>query len=184
MSARMDRSPLSMQIIELNSVPLSRKVLQLPHACYMRVTVETYKPRTVPPVLTVSAILSGSCQLPASTCLWLLRWTALFVGECEARFEPNFVPTCALCKIGEYTAKLGGCPFFQDLMEKESRLSRNKSSQIRQRTSPGHNEPDNVNTARPPETYSPQIATFSLDRLPTASPSIQCEQCMDPATKN
>jgi hypothetical protein len=117
--------------------------------------------------------VAASCQAaPASGhcagqhCSW----------ECEARFEPNCVPTCALCKIGERTGKLRCCPFFQDLMENGSRLSRYKSSQVRQRT-PGHNEPDTVRTAhgaRPSETYSPETATFSFDRLPTASPSNQC----------
>jgi len=103
---------------------------------------------------------AASCQLPASSCLWPLLWTALFVWECEARFESNFVPTCALCKIWKHTAKLRGCPFFQDRMEKERRLSRIKSSQIRQRTS-GHNEPDNVRTARGPQKHTAQRPPFS-----------------------
>jgi len=141
---------------------------------YITVTVEPYKPRTVPSLLTVSTILSYSCHLPASSCLWLLRWTALFVGECEARFKPNFVPTCAPCKIGQYTAKLRDCPFFQDLMEKESRLSRNKSSKIRQRTFPGHNEPENVSTARGPQKHTahrppPSSFTDYQQHLPAIS---------------
>lgn len=58
MSAWKDSSPLSMHITELDIVPLSHKVLQLRHFCYMRVTVVPYKPCAVPPLLTVSAILS------------------------------------------------------------------------------------------------------------------------------
>lgn len=58
MSTWKDSSPLLVHIIELDSVPLSHKVLQLPHVCYMRVTVEPYKPRAVPPLLMASAILS------------------------------------------------------------------------------------------------------------------------------
>jgi hypothetical protein len=66
-----------------------------------------------------------SCQAPPACgycagqhCSW----------ECEARFEPNFVPSCALCKIGEHSTRFRGCPFFKELMEKESRLNRNNHS--------------------------------------------------------
>jgi hypothetical protein len=41
--------------------------------------------------------------------------------QCDRRFEPNFVPACALCKMGDHGSKYRGCPYFRTLMEKVSR---------------------------------------------------------------
>jgi hypothetical protein len=49
MSAWGDRTPLPMHIIELDNVPQSQKILQLTHLCYIKISVEPYKGRTVPP---------------------------------------------------------------------------------------------------------------------------------------
>jgi hypothetical protein len=49
MTAWRDRSPLPMHIIELDNVPHSQKISQLTHLCYIKITVEPYKGRTVPP---------------------------------------------------------------------------------------------------------------------------------------
>jgi hypothetical protein len=41
--------PLAMHVIELDNVPQSQKISQLSHLCYIRITVEPYKGRTMPP---------------------------------------------------------------------------------------------------------------------------------------
>jgi hypothetical protein len=53
-----------------------------------------------------------------------------FLREWKARLKPDSVSTCALCKIAEHDAESWGCSSFQDLMEKESRINRNKSWQF------------------------------------------------------
>jgi hypothetical protein len=44
-----DRTPLSMHIIEWDNVPQSHKISELTHLSYIRISVEPYKGRTVPP---------------------------------------------------------------------------------------------------------------------------------------
>jgi hypothetical protein len=48
MTARRDRTPLPMHIIELYNVPQSQKIAQRTHLCYIKITVEPYKGRAVP----------------------------------------------------------------------------------------------------------------------------------------
>ena len=147
MSAWRDKSPLDMHIVELDNIPQSHKILQLNRLCYIKITVEPYKTRTVPPQCARCQQfyhVAASCHAPPACgycagqhCSW----------ECEARFEPNFVPTCALCKIGNHSTRFRGCPFFQELMEKESRLNRNK---------PSHSKPP------PPRTHPVALRAHAL----------------------
>ena len=121
MSTWRDKTPLPMHIIELDNVPQSQKISQLSHLCYIRITVEPYKGRAVPPQCARCQQfyhVAANCQAPPACahcaeehCSW----------QCEKRFEPNFVPTCALCKIGDHGSKYRGCPYFRNLMEKEMR---------------------------------------------------------------
>jgi hypothetical protein len=151
MTAWRDKSPLAMHIVELDNIPQSHKILQLNRLCYIKITVEPYKTRTVPPQCARCQQfyhVAASCQAPPACgycagrhCSW----------ECEVRFEPNFVPTCALCKIGEHSTRFRGCPFFQELMEKESRLNRNK---------PSHSKPP------PPRTHPEVLRARGLPKPP------------------
>jgi hypothetical protein len=50
MTAWRDRIPLPMHIIDLDNTPQSLKIFQLHHLCYIKITVQPYKTRTVPPV--------------------------------------------------------------------------------------------------------------------------------------
>jgi hypothetical protein len=162
MTAWRDRKPLPMHIIELDNVRQSQKILQLNNLCYIKITVELYKPRTVPPQcarcqrfyhVAANCQASPACRYCAGQhCSW----------ECEVRFQPNFVPNCALCKIGEHTTKFRGCPFFQELMEKESRLNRNKLFQLKLKlkTPPGYSVPGDVDGGeRPPAKFSLQTGS-------------------------
>jgi hypothetical protein len=136
MTAWRDKSPLSMHIIELDNIPQSQKILEIKHLCYIKITIEPYRTRTVPPQCARCQRfyhVAASCMAPPACgycagphCSW----------DCTARFQPNFVPTCALCKIGEHSTKFRGCPFFQDLMEKEGRLNRNKPTHTKQKAPP------------------------------------------------
>jgi hypothetical protein len=121
MTAWRDKTPLPMHIIELDNVPQSQKISQLTHLCYIKISVEPYKGRTVPPQCARCQQfyhVAANCHAPPACshcaeehCSW----------QCDRRFEPNFVPTCALCKMGEHGSKYRGCPYFRSLMEKESR---------------------------------------------------------------
>jgi hypothetical protein len=120
MTAWSDRASLTMHIVELGNVPHSQKISQLNHLCYIRITVEPYKGRTVPPQCAQCQQfyhVAANCQAPPvcghctrEHCSW----------QCDKRFEPNFVPVCALCKMGEHCSKYRGCPYFRNLMEKET----------------------------------------------------------------
>ncbi|PNF32199.1 hypothetical protein B7P43_G00735, partial [Cryptotermes secundus] len=100
MSTWRDKTPLPMHIIELDNVPQSQKISQLSHLCYIRITVEPYKGRAVPPQCARCQQfyhVAANCQAPPACahcaeehCSW----------QCEKSFEPKFAPTCALCKIG------------------------------------------------------------------------------------
>jgi hypothetical protein len=75
MTAWRDKSPLSMHIIELDNVPQSQKILELKHLCYIKINVESYRNRTVPPQCARCQQfyhVAASCQAPPR--LWLLRW--------------------------------------------------------------------------------------------------------------
>ncbi|XP_021941787.1 uncharacterized protein LOC110840825 [Zootermopsis nevadensis] len=128
MTAWRDKSPLSMHILELENVPQSHKILDLKSLYYIKTKVEPYKTRTVPPQCARCQQfyhVAASCQAPpacgycsGSHCSW----------ECTARLEPDFIPTCALCKIGDHSPRFRGCPFFQSLMDKEGRLNQKKAT--------------------------------------------------------
>jgi hypothetical protein len=59
-------------------------------------------------------------------------------------FEPNFLSTCALCKIGDHGSKYIGFPYFRNLMEKEMR---NKFQSEKLNTKPNNRQP-NMGRAR------------------------------------
>jgi hypothetical protein len=149
MTAWRDKRPLSMHIIELDNIPQSQKIMQLNRLCYIKIAVEPYKNRAIPPQCARCQQfyhVAASCQAPPACgycagrhCSW----------ECETRFEPNFVPTCALCKIGEHSTRFRGCPFFQELMEKESRLYHNKPSHFKPPAPRSH--PEVFRTRGPPK---------------------------------
>jgi hypothetical protein len=121
MSAWRDKTPLPMFIIDLDNVPQSHKILQLTHLCYIRITVEPYKGRIVPPQCARCQQfyhVAANCQAPPACahcseehCSW----------QCEKRYEPNFEPICALCKMGAHGSRYKGCPYFRNLMDKEMR---------------------------------------------------------------
>jgi hypothetical protein len=117
MTTRRDRTPLPMHIIELDNVPQSQKILQLSHLCYIRITVEPYKGRAVPPQCARCQKFFH-CQ-PPPACAHCAE--EQYSRQCEKRFELNFVPRCALCRIGGHGSKYRGCPYFHNLMEKEMR---------------------------------------------------------------
>jgi hypothetical protein len=49
MIAWRDKSTLAMHILELDDIPQSQKILELNRLCYIKISVEPYKTRTVPP---------------------------------------------------------------------------------------------------------------------------------------
>jgi hypothetical protein len=110
-----------MHIIELDNVPQSHKISELTHLCYIRISVEPYNGRTVPPQCARCQQfyhVAANCQAPPACahcaeehCSW----------QCEKRFEPNFVPTCALCRMGGHGSRYRGCPYFRSLMDREMR---------------------------------------------------------------
>jgi hypothetical protein len=86
--------------------------------------------------------MAANCQAPPACahcaeehCSW----------QCEKRFEPNFVPTCALCKLGYHGSKYKGCPYFRNLMEKEMR---NKPQSEKLNANPNNRQPSNMGRAR------------------------------------
>jgi hypothetical protein len=113
--------PLPMYIIELDIVPESQKISQLSHLCHIRIAVEHYNGRAVPSqwarrqqffhVSAISQAPPASAHCVEEHCSW----------QCENRFEPNFVQTCARCKTADHGSKYRGCPSFRNLMEKEMR---------------------------------------------------------------
>jgi hypothetical protein len=159
-----DKAPLPMHIIELDNVPQSQKVSQLSHLCYIRITVENYRGRNVPAQCAKCQQffhVAANCQAPPACahcaeehCSW----------QCDKRFEPNFVPTCALCKIGDHGSKYRGCPYFRNLMEKEMRNKPQAEKLNRQ--------PPNMGRARNPDQsiYPQKPPSKTIHNYPPMSP--------------
>jgi hypothetical protein len=89
--------------------------------CYIRINVESYKGRTVPPQCPRCQQffhVAANCQAPpvCANCA-----EEHFSWQCEKRFEPNFLPTCALCKIGDHGSKYRGCAYIRNIVVKEMR---------------------------------------------------------------
>jgi hypothetical protein len=121
MSTWRNRAPLPMHIIDLDNIPQSLKISQLKQLCFIKITVEPYRTRTVRPQCARCQQfyhIAANCRAtPACAhcgqdhCSWL----------CTERYEPNFIPSCALCRLGDHGARYRGCPYFRSLMEKELR---------------------------------------------------------------
>jgi hypothetical protein len=142
MSTWRDRSPLPMHIIDLDNIPQSLKISQLKQLSYIKITVEPYRTRTVPPQCARCQqfyhIAANCCATPACAhcgqdhCSWL----------CTKRYEPNFTPSCALCTLGDHGARYRGCPYFRSLMEKEQRNKPNKPPSST--SNPNHVDPNHL----------------------------------------
>jgi hypothetical protein len=145
MTAWRDRTPLPMHIIEMDNVNQSHKISQLTHLCYIRISVESYKGRTVPPQCArfkqfyhVAANYQGppACaHFAEEHCSW----------NCEKRFEPNFVPACALRRMVDPGSKYSGYPYIRSLMDREMR---NKSQSAPINTKQNNRQPTTIDRAR------------------------------------
>jgi hypothetical protein len=98
----------------------------LSHPCYIRIIVASYKGWAVPPQC-------ARCQAPPACCHYAEK---LCWRQCEKRFEPNFMPICALCR---------GCPYFRNLMEEEMR---NGLQPKKLNTKPNTRQPPNMGRER------------------------------------
>jgi hypothetical protein len=164
MTAWRDKTPLPMHIIELDNLPQSLKIAQLTHLCYIKISVEPYKGRTVPPQcarcqqfyhVAANCLAPPACSHCAEEhCSW----------QCDRRFEPNFVPTCALCKMGEHGSKYRGCPYFRSLMDKETR---NKPQPPPLNTNQINPNPPTIDRRQTSQTFSrPRPPSKTLQNFP------------------
>jgi hypothetical protein len=110
MTAWRDKTPLSMHIVELDNVPQSQKISQLSHLCFIKITVAHCKGGTVLPQSARCQQfhhVAANSQAPPA-CAHCTEENCSC--QCDKRFQPNFVPTCVLCKIGEYSSNYRGVP--------------------------------------------------------------------------
>jgi hypothetical protein len=163
MTSRRDRSPLHMFIIDLENIPQSHKISQLRQLCYIKITVEPYKSRIVPPQ-------SANCQqfyhvaanshakpVCAHCSLEHNSWL------CTIRHDPNFTPSCTLCKLGDHGARYRGCPYFQSLMDKGLRNKPHIANQ--------HNSNRQVNGRRQISFPSNNYVGHPSQTLPSSPPA-------------
>jgi hypothetical protein len=87
--------------------------------------------------------------------------------ECTRRNEPDFIPSCALCKLGSHGSRYRGCPYFRSLMERESRNNPQAATH-------SSNNSNHINSNYQSSVRRPSINNFGhpLHALPNMPPTI------------